>query len=68
MEEYQLFRYFISPSVIGAPVGIANASFSLIFSLRTGILKKLLNITRKERKSMIKFLFWLKVNSIVLTH
>ena len=56
-------------SLIGAPVGIVSASFTLIFSLTTGIVKKLLDITRKkERKSMIKFLCWLKVNSIVLTH
>ena len=55
-------------SIIGAPVGIASASFALIFSLTTGTVKKLLNITRKKRKSMIKFLCWLKVNSIVLTH
>ena len=38
------------PSVIGAPVGIANASFTLIFSLTTGIVKKLLNITRKKKE------------------
>ena len=55
-------------SVIGASVGIVSASFTLIFSLATGIVKKLLNITRKKRKSMIKFLCWLKVNSIVLIH
>ena len=53
-------------SIIGAPVGIASASFTLIFSLTTGIVKKLLNITRK--KKMIKFLCWLKVNSIALKH
>ena len=53
-------------SIVGAPVGIASASFTLIFSLTTGIVKKLLNITRKKRKSMIKFLCWLKVNSIAL--
>ena len=53
-------------SIIGAPVGIASASFTLIFSLTTGIVKKLLNITRKKRKSMIKFLCWLKVNSVAL--
>ena len=53
-------------SIIGAPVGIASASFTLIFSLTTGIVKKLLSITRKKRKSMIKFLCWLKVNSIAL--
>ena len=29
-------------SVIGAPVGIASASFSLVFSLTTGLRKKLL--------------------------
>ena len=43
-------------SIVGAPVGIASASFTLIFPLTTGISKKLLNITRKKRKSMIKFL------------
>ena len=34
-------------SAIGAPVGIASTSFTLIFSLTTGIIKKLLIITRK---------------------
>ena len=54
-------------SIVGASVGIASASFTLILSLSTGITKKLLNITRKKkRKSMMKFLGWLKVNSIVL--
>ena len=37
-------------SVFGAPVRIANASFTLIFSLITGIVKKLLNITRKKNE------------------
>ena len=56
-------------SIIGAPVEIASASLTFIFSLTTGIVKKLLNITRKKkRKNMIKFLCWLKVNSIVLKH
>ena len=36
-------------SIIGAPVGIASASFTLIFSLTTGIVKKLLNIARKKK-------------------
>ena len=39
-------------SVVGAPVGV-SASFTLIFSLTTGAIKKLLNI---KRKSMIRFL------------
>ena len=38
-------------SIIGAPVGIAIASFTLIFSLTTGTIKKLLNITRKKEKA-----------------
>ena len=37
-------------SVVGAHVGIASASFTLIFSLTTGIVKKLLNITRKKKE------------------
>ena len=52
-------------SIIGAPVGIVIASLTLIFSLTTGIVKKLLNITRNKKK---KFICWLKVNSIVLKH
>ena len=35
-------------SVIGAPVGIAI--FTLVFCLGTGIVKKLLNTTRKKKK------------------
>ena len=34
-------------NIIGAPGGIASASFTLLFSQTTGITKKLLNITRK---------------------
>ena len=34
-------------SVIGAPVGIANASFPLIFSLTTGIVKKNIEYNKK---------------------
>ena len=38
-------------SIIGAAVGIASASFTLILSLSTRITKKLLNITRKKEKA-----------------
>ena len=55
-------------SVVGAPIRIASASLTLIFSLITGIVKKLLNITRNKKKNMIKFWCWLKVNSIALKH
>ena len=44
------------PSVIGATVGIAATSFSLIFSLTTGIIKKLLSITRNKKKKHDKIL------------
>ena len=49
--------YIISfASIIGTPVGIASLSFSFAFSLSTGIIlttgivKKLLKITRSEKK------------------
>ena len=40
-----------SVSVAGAPVRIAEASFTLIFSLTKGIIKKLLSMTRNKKKS-----------------
>ena len=36
-------------SFVGAPVGIASTSFTLIFSLTSVRVKKLLNITRKKK-------------------
>ena len=55
-------------SIARVLVGIASAIFTLFFSLTNGIVKKLLNLTGKKRKSMIKFLCWLKVSSIVLKY
>ena len=37
-------------SFVGAPVGIASAGFTLIFSVTTGIVKTLLNITQETKK------------------
>ena len=53
-------------SIIGAPIGIASASFTLIFPLATGIVKKLLNITRnkKRKHDKIFILAKSKLNSI----
>ena len=53
-------------SIVGAPVGIASASFTLIFSLTTGIIKKLLSITRNKKKKHDKILMLAKskLNSI----
>ena len=52
--------------VIGAPAGIVSASFTLTFSLATGVIKKLLDITRKKRKKHDKILMSAKskLNSI----
>ena len=41
-------------SVIGAPAGIASASFTLVFSLTTGIVTKLLEITRNKKEKLDK--------------
>ena len=49
-----------SASVVGAPVGIASTSFTLIFSLTTGIIKKLLSITRNKKKKLGKILMLAK--------
>ena len=52
--------------VIGTSVGIVSASFTLIFSLSTRIIKKLLNMTRKKKKKHDKILMLAesKFNSI----
>ena len=53
-------------TVIGAPVGIISASFSLAFSISTGIIKKLLKTTRNKKKkhNKIVMLARSKLNSI----
>ena len=51
---------FSFTSVIGAPARIASASFTLIFSITTGIVKKLLNITRNKKKKHDKILMLAK--------
>ena len=47
-------------SVIGAPTGIASAGFTLIFSLTTRIVKKLLDVTRNKKKKHDKILMFSK--------
>ena len=47
-------------SVAGAPVGIANASFTLILSLTTRIVKKLLSTTRNKKKKHDRILMLAK--------
>ena len=51
---------------VGVPAGIASASFALVFSLTTGAIKKVLEITRnkKEKHNKILMLAKSKLNSI----
>ena len=53
-------------SAIGIPAGIISSSLTLVFSLTTGIIKKLLKETRKKKKkhSKIIMLAKSKLNSI----
>ena len=43
-------KYFFT-NIIGVPVERASASFSLLFSFTTGIINKLLKITRNEKRN-----------------
>ena len=49
-----------SASVVGASVGIASTSFTVISYLTTGIIKKLLSITRNRKKKNDKILMLAK--------
>ena len=51
-------------SVIGILAGIISSSFTLVFSLTTGIIKKLLKETRKKKKKDSKIICLLRVNLI----
>ena len=43
-------------TVVGIPAGIAGASLTLIFTVTTGVIKTLLNITRKNKKKHNKII------------
>ena len=53
-------------SVIEIPAGLTSASLTLIFSLTTGIINKLLTVTRKKKKNHNKIVMLAKrkLNSI----
>ena len=53
-------------SVIGASAGMASASFTLVFSLATGMIKKVLQVTKNKKKkhNNILVLDKSKLNSI----
>ena len=37
-------------TIVGIPIGVAGASLTLIFTVTTGVVEKLLNITGKKKK------------------
>ena len=43
-------------TIFGIPVGIAGASLTLIFTITTGVVKKILHITRKKKKKHNKII------------
>ena len=43
-------------TVVGIPVGIAGASLTLIFTVTTGVVKKLLSVTKKKKKKHNKIM------------
>ena len=47
-------------TVVGAPVGIASAGFTIVFALTTGIIKKLLKPTRNKNKKHDKVIMLAK--------
>ena len=47
---------FLFRSIVGAPVGIASESFTLIFFITRGRVKKLLDIIRNKKKKHDKIL------------
>ena len=49
-------------TAIGAPIGITSPSFSLAFSLCTGLVKTFLKATRNKKRSIIKLLCYLEAN------
>ena len=53
-------------TIVGAPVEIASAGFTVVFFLATGIIKKLLSTTRNKKKKHNKIILLIKskLNSI----
>ena len=43
-------------TIVGIPVGVAGASLTVIFTVTTSVVKKLLNITRKKKKKHNKII------------
>ena len=55
-------------AVVGIPVGIAGASLILIFTVTTGVVKTLLNITRKKKKKHNKIIALARSKLNIIEH
>ena len=53
-------------AVVGVPVGIAGSSFTLIFTIGTGINKSLLKVTKKRKKKHNKIIALAKSKLIMI--
>ena len=53
-------------TVVGIPEGIAGASLTLVFTAYTGVVKKLLSVTKKKKKKHNKIMVFasIKLNAI----
>ena len=48
-------------TIVGVPIGIVRSSLTVLFSVATGIVKKIVDTTRKK-KCIIKLLSWIEIN------
>ena len=55
-ESFDTLSIVSHATVVGIPVGIAGASLTVIFTVTTGVVKKILNITRKKKKKHNKII------------
>ena len=53
----------IIADIIGGPAGIASTSFTLVFSLATEIIKKVLQISRNKKKKHTEIIVLAKTKS-----
>ena len=59
-------KYYFFTSIIGIPVRIESVSFSLVFYLTTGIIQRLLEITRNKKKKHDKIIMLAKSKSNII--
>ena len=55
-------------TIVGIPIGIAGASLALIFTIMIGVVKTLLNITRKKKKKHNKIITLARSKLNIIEH